>query len=84
MGIVVTALVFIGFTYRAPEYNVSTEVVVVTSGDTLWKIGNYYIDKQDKYKDVRELIHYIKEDNKHLGKYLVPGDKVIVTLYTRK
>ncbi len=57
------------------------ELVVVHSGDTLWKIATRWTDDNE---DVREVLYRIQQKNKLQGNaFLQPGQRIIVPIKTR-
>ena len=63
---------------------VTYQAYTVAAGQTLWEIANSHLDKQDKTRDVRELVHDITEFNGLRNKYLQPGDVIIIPLEVKK
>lgn len=55
---------------------------VVKAGETVWQIAWQYMDRQDRYKDVRELVHDISKENG--GNMIRPGDVLDITLWVKK
>mgnify|MGYP000130255772 FL=1 len=53
----------------------------VHTGDTVWHIAEKYIDCQ--VKPLNEFVFEINERNHLQGKYIRPGDKLIIPLWTR-
>lgn len=64
----------------SPKTHTVTETVIIQEGDTLYDICYNYrkLDCRDPY--ILEFIDEIKELNPHLkqGKFLQPGDKILV------
>ncbi len=63
---------------NAPPEEYRTETYIVKKGDTAWAIMNKrnYADK-----DIRELIHYIEQDNKIDAGKLQIGQDIIIRIY---
>lgn len=55
---------------------------IVKAGETVWQIAWQYMDRQDRYKDVRELVHDISKENG--GNMIRPGDVLDITLWVKK
>ena len=65
-------------------YNDTAAVYVMAANETLWDIANHYMDKQDKYRDVRYLIDDIRRANNLSDggfiKRLPPGRELVIPL----
>ena len=71
--------VMIAFPPEAEQHEKIYVPYTVYSGDTL---SDICIDLAEKYgdsRDWREIVYYAKEQN-NIGKYIQPGDKLIIEL----
>lgn len=64
------------------DYQKEKRQHVVKAGETVWQIAWQYMDRQDRYKDVRELVHDISKENG--GNMIRPGDVLDITLWVKK
>ena len=64
------------------DYQKEKRQHVVKAGETVWQIAWQYMDRQDRYKDVRELMHDISKENG--GNLIRPGDVLDITLWVKK
>ena len=64
------------------DYQKEKRQHVVQAGETVWQIAWRYMDEQDKYKDVRQLVHDIAKDNG--GNLIRPGDVLEINLWRKK
>lgn len=62
------------------EYKTVYKTHVVMSGQTVWDIAGNYLHEQDKFPDVREFVHTIILENNIKGKFIHPGDVLIIPL----
>lgn len=67
-----------------PSYSQQYAVHTVSVGETLWEIALGYMDKQDKYHDVRYLMDDICRQNNMMGNDLQkkwqPGAEIVIPL----
>lgn len=64
-----------------PTENVESILYTVQTGDTVWQIAEKYADCQCKPFD--EFVWMIGDQNNLAGKYIRPGDVLIIPLHTR-
>lgn len=64
-----------------PEGDVTDITYTVQTGDTVWQIAEKYADCQCKPFD--EFVWMIGDRNNLAGKYIRPGDVLVIPLYTR-
>ncbi|MBR1590401.1 MAG: LysM peptidoglycan-binding domain-containing protein [Acidaminococcaceae bacterium] len=76
-------VVCIGMCYMAmePELDVTDITYTVQTGDTVWAIAERYADTQ--VKPFHEFVFEIQSRNNLAGKYIKPGDQLVIPLYTR-
>lgn len=67
-----------------PEYEKTVEAHIVRRGETVWHIAGNYFDQQNKHKYFLEFMDAVYDENKHLGKYIQPGDVVYIPLEVEK
>lgn len=78
-GLIAAALLLVGCN---KEYKLTLQPHTVRSGETLWSVASKYHSRQDKFRDVRELIWHIREVNQlDPQRFLQPGDVVKVPLW---
>lgn len=79
--LLIATLLFVasGFDYN---YQQEKRQHVVKAGETVWQIALKYMPQQNKYKDVRELVHDIAKENG--GSLIRPGDVLDITLWVKK
>lgn len=65
------------------EYSMNKQAYLVKPRDTLWTIAERYYDKQNKYRHFGEFVYSIGAYNR-LGKYIYPGQIIIVPLEVEK
>lgn len=70
-------------TMQPREYSMNKQAYLVKPRDTLWTIAEQYFDKQNKYRHFGEFVYSIGAYN-HLGKYIYPGQVIIVPLEVEK
>lgn len=81
--LIIVSLVLCGNLSRGYELKIQEHTV--TGGETLWSIASKYYGKQDRHRDIRELIWEIRELNKlDVKRYLQPGDYLKVPLWIAK
>ena len=64
-----------------PEMDVTDISYTVQTGDTVWAIAEQFADAQ--VKPFNEFVFEIQQRNNLAGKYIVPGDQLVIPLYTR-
>lgn len=64
------------------QYQKEKRQHVVRAGETVWQIALEYMGRQDRYRDVRELVHDISKENG--GNVIRPGDVLDITLWIKK
>ena len=64
-----------------PEGDVTDITYTVQTGDTVWAIAEQYADAQ--VKPFNEFVFEIQQRNNLAGKYIKPGDQLIIPLWTR-
>ena len=64
-----------------PEMYVTDISYTVQTGDTVWAIAEQFADAQ--VKPFNEFVFEIQQRNNLAGKYIVPGDQLVIPLYTR-
>lgn len=64
-----------------PELDVTDITYTVQTGDTVWAIAERYADTQ--VKPFNEFVFEIQSRNDLAGKYIKPGDQLVIPLYTR-
>lgn len=64
-----------------PEGEVTNITYTVQTGDTVWAIAEKYADCQAK--PFNEFVWMIGDRNNLAGKYIRPGDRLIIPLWTR-
>lgn len=64
-----------------PSYKQTFVAYYVAEDDTVWDIAGYYMGQQDKYRDIRELIHDIRKHNNLFNKELQAGQQIVIPLY---
>ena len=64
-----------------PEGDVTDITYTVQTGDTVWAIAEQYADAQ--VKPFNEFVFEIQQRNNLAGKYIRPGDQLIIPLWTR-
>lgn len=67
-----------------PEYEKTVEAHIVSRGETVWHIAEDYFDQQNKHKYFLAFMDAVYDENKHLGKYIQPGDVVYIPLEVEK
>ena len=78
--IVLAAIICCGL-YMDPEGDVTDITYTVQTGDTVWAIAEKYADCQAK--PFNEFVWMIGDKNKLAGKFIKPGDQLIIPLYSR-
>ena len=71
--------VMIAFPPQAEQHEKIYVPYTVYSGDTLSDICIRLAEKYGDSRDWREIVYYAKEQN-NIGKYIQPGDKLIIEL----
>ena len=73
----------IGMCYMVmdPELYVTDITYTVQTGDTVWAIAERYAGAQ--VKPFNEFVYEIQSRNELAGKYIKPGDQLVIPLYTR-
>lgn len=66
------------------QYDKQTVKYMVESGDTVWDIAERYMDKQDKVRDVREMVWAIKQESGKDTCLVHRGEVLSIPLYKRK
>lgn len=64
-----------------PELDVTDITYTVQTGDTVWAIAEKYSEAQ--VKPLNEFVWLIGDRNNLAGKYIRPGDQLVIPLYTR-
>ena len=64
------------------DYQKEKRQHVVKAGETVWQIALVYMGHQDRYDDIRELVHDISKENG--GNMIRPGDVLDITLWVKK
>ncbi|MBO5603966.1 MAG: LysM peptidoglycan-binding domain-containing protein [Acidaminococcaceae bacterium] len=64
-----------------PEMDVTDISYTVQTGDTVWAIAERYADTQ--VKPFCEFVFEIQEKNNLAGKHIIPGDQLVIPLWTR-
>lgn len=64
-----------------PEGDVTDITYTVQAGDTVWAIAERYADCQAK--PFNEFVFDIQHRNHLAGKYIIPGDQLIIPLWVR-
>ena len=64
-----------------PEGEVTDITYTVQTGDTVWAIAEQFADCQAK--PFNEFVWMIGDRNNLAGKYIRPGDQLIIPLWTR-
>lgn len=65
------------------QYAVEHRTHIVSEGQTMWDIASLYMSRQDKTRDVRELVYDISQANGIKNAYIYPGQVLTIPL-TRK
>lgn len=66
------------------NYEKTEKRVVVSAGQTIWGIAYKYYDQQNKYRSMDEFVYTITQRNGLMGKFIHPGDIIVVPLEVRK
>lgn len=69
------------FMAMEPEGDVTDITYTVQTGDTVWAIAEKFADCQAK--PFNEFVWMIGNRNKLAGKYIRPGDVLVIPLWTR-
>lgn len=64
-----------------PEGDTTDITYTVQTGDTVWAIAEQFADFQAK--PFNEFVFEIQQRNNLAGKYIVPGDQLVIPLWTR-
>ena len=64
-----------------PEGEVTDITYTVQTGDTVWAIAEQFADAQAK--PFNEFVWMIGERNNLAGKFIRPGDRLVIPLWTR-
>ena len=64
-----------------PEGEVTNITYTVQTGDTVWAIAEQFADAQAK--PFNEFVWMIGERNNLAGKFIRPGDRLVIPLWTR-
>lgn len=64
-----------------PEGDVTDITYTVQTGDTVWAIAEQFADCQAK--PFNEFVWMIGERNNLAGKFIRPGDRLVIPLWTR-
>ena len=64
-----------------PDLDKTDIFYTVQTGDTVWHIAERYADCQ--VKPFNEFVFEIQERNQLAGRYIIPGDVLVIPLYTR-
>lgn len=76
-------VIFLMTTCDFKEYTMNEQVYLVKPRDTLWTIAEQYFEKQNRYRHFGEFVFSIGKYN-NLGKYIYPGQVIIVPLEVEK
>ena len=76
---VIVLIIVVRLNESPPEYH--TETYIVQAGDTAWSIMD---EHNFANKDIRELIHYMEQDNGIKAGYLQIGQEVKIRIYEIK
>ena len=82
-SILSVVIMLLGMCYMGmePACDVTDITYTVQTGDTVWNIAERYQDCQ--IKPLNEFSWVISDRNQLAGKYLRPGDVLVIPLYTR-
>ena len=77
------AVLWVGMCYMSmdPACDVTDITYTVQTGDTVWAIAEKYSEAQ--VKPLNEFVWLIGDRNNLAGKYIRPGDQLVIPLYTR-
>ena len=64
-----------------PEGEVTNITYTVQTGDTVWAIAEQFADAQ--VKPFNEFVFVIQQRNNLTGKFIRPGDQLVIPLWTR-
>ena len=77
--IIVATLLFIGGNMMSrPDTTTIYTRHTVQAGDTVWAIAERYADRQ--VKPFNEFVYNIQSENKLTGRYIQPGDVLIIPM----
>ena len=77
--IIVATLLFIGgYMMSRPDTTTVYTRHTVQAGDTVWAIAERYADKQ--VKPLNEFVYNIQSENNLAGRYIQPGDELVIPL----
>ncbi|MBR4908825.1 MAG: LysM peptidoglycan-binding domain-containing protein [Acidaminococcaceae bacterium] len=80
-AVLVTLCAGMCWMWMDPEGDVTDITYTVQTGDTVWAIAEVYADCQ--CKPFGEFVFDIQQRNNLAGKYIRPGDKLVIPLWTR-
>lgn len=64
------------------EYVLQKEYHHVERGDTIWGIAEHYYDKQNRYRNFNEFVHWVSKYNNYDGKrHIQPGEVLLIPLF---
>ncbi len=66
------------------DYTLHSVHHTVRTGQTVWEIASDYMEKQDKIRDIRELIWEIRQKNKLTSYIIQPGQVLEIPLWKSK
>ena len=76
--IVVSMVATLGFVAMEPATQTTYARYTVQAGDTVWDIAERYADQQRK--PFGEFVFSIQQENKLAGRYIQPGDTLVIPL----
>lgn len=68
---------------KGVQYAVENKYHVVGDGQTVWGIATKYFPEQNKTRDIRELVHDIRQANNIRDCIIRPGDVLVIPLSKR-
>lgn len=81
IGFLTTLVVGVCAMAFEPEGDITNITYTVQTGDTVWAIAEQFADCQAK--PFNEFVWMIGDRNNLAGKYIKPGDQLIIPLWTR-